>query len=32
MGHVTIVAEDMEVARKVAEKVKDTIQVISVEN
>ena len=32
MGHVTIVAQDMEVARKVAEKVKDTIQVISAEH
>jgi 5-(carboxyamino)imidazole ribonucleotide synthase len=29
MGHVTIVNEDITVARKVAEKVKRTIEVIS---
>ena len=29
MGHVTIVNEDIDIARKVAEKVKQTIEVIS---
>jgi 5-(carboxyamino)imidazole ribonucleotide synthase len=30
MGHVTIVNEDMEIARKIAEEVKNSIRVISI--
>jgi 5-(carboxyamino)imidazole ribonucleotide synthase len=29
MGHITIVNKDLEVARKIAEEVKETIEVIS---